>query len=304
MLKEYEEIGCNLCGRDNYQVIYEAKQMQVQERDLFGVYRASADEFLFDQLVKCKHCGLIYINPRLNYDTILKIYETGEDHDFISQAKAREKTFLNYIKLIEKYASKGKILDVGTGSGAFLNAAKKRGWQVYGIEPNKWLREWARKSYGIDIKNGTLIQQKYPDNFFDVVTLWDVLEHLGDPKAELWEIKRILKPSGLLVINFPNISSLLAKLAGRKWWFLLSVHLYYFTPQTLKKLLSLTGFSTLKTSMHFQYLSLGYLAYRAKAYNRGAYKIADRIINTLGLGDMLIPYYASQTNIFCQNEKK
>lgn len=301
---EYEIVKCNICDSDDYHVLYEADHGHVKNKDLLGVYRASADQFLFDQLVKCNTCGLIYVNPRLNCNTILRIYQTSEDQDFVSQAKAREKTFLKYVRQIEKHSPKGRILDVGTGSGAFLAAAKKRGWGVYGIELNTWLCAWITRNYNIEVKNGTLFEQRYPDSFFDVVTLWDVLEHMGDPKAVLSEIRRILKPNGLLVINFPNISSLLARLAGRKWWFLLSVHLYYFTPQTLRKLVRAVGFSSFKTGMHFQYLSLGYLVYRVKTYNMGAYKIANKIINTLGLGEMPIPYYAAQTNMFCRNEKR
>lgn len=301
---QYESVKCNLCDSQDYKVVYKAREPRERQRDLREVYRASGDEFLFDQLVKCSSCGLIYVNPRLKYEQILNIYRAGEDRDFVSQSLAREKTFANYAKLLEKYSPVGKILDIGTGSGAFLAAAKKRGWDVYGIEPNVWLSGWASKNYGINVQSGTLRAQNYPDNFFDVVTLWDVLEHVGDPKGELLEIGRILKPGGLLIVNFPDISSLLAKAFGRKWWFLLSVHLYYFSPRTMKKLLDSAGFKFFKKKMHIQYLSLGYLLGRIGSYNKGVAKFLGAIASISRTSNLLVPYYAAQTNIFCRNGKK
>ena len=111
-----------------------------------------------------------------------------------------------------------------------------------GCEPNKWLCEWGRKTYGLDIKPGTHFEQHYPDATFDVVTVWDVLEHAADPTAFLTECRRIMKPGGLLIVNYPDIDSWIAKRMGRRWPMLISVHLYFFTPKTLTDILRRTGF--------------------------------------------------------------
>ena len=85
---------------------------------------------------------------------------------FISQMKGRENTFGKFLDKIGKFHPQpGKILDVGTAGGSFLHAAKQRGWDVYGCEPNRWLCDWSKKHYGIDIKSGTIFEQKYQQNF-------------------------------------------------------------------------------------------------------------------------------------------
>ena len=93
----------------------------------------------------------------------------------------------------------------------------------------------------------------------DVATLWDVLEHTPDPKAVLVECRRALKPDGLLVVNYPDIGSLVARMMRRKWVFLISVHLYYFTLPTIGRMLELTGFHVIEHWQHWQRLGLGYI---------------------------------------------
>ena len=115
-------------------------------------------------------------------------------------------------------------------------------WNLFGVEVNEYAANLAREQ-GLDVRLGTLEQAHFPNDFFDVVTLWDVLEHLHDPAGCLQEIARILKPDGLLVIRVPNASGLAARMFGRYWaGFDAPRHLYVFTPATLAKLLALNHF--------------------------------------------------------------
>ena len=266
--KKFQLIKCNICKSDDFIIIFPPKYEDEKQIDLAIKFRSSGDETLIDQVVKCKKCGLMYINPRLNPKLIVKGYSEGTDETFVSQAKGRTITFEKCLKLIEKYKKKGKILDIGTAGGTFLHVAKKHGWDVYGIEPNKWMCKWGKKNYGINIKPGTLFDYKFKTNTFDVITLWDVLEHVPDPKKTLLEINRILKPSGLLIVNYPDAGSWIAKVMGKKWVFWLSVHLFYFTPKTIRKILNLTNFKITKIKPHFQTLGLGYLIFRMSAYSK------------------------------------
>jgi len=300
-----EIIPCDLCGSNKFSVVYSAQYEKEKDLDIIEKFRASGDELLIDQLVKCSRCGLIYINPRIKSNIIVKGYTEGSDETFVSQADAREVTFNKAVKKIEKYfPQKGKILDVGTAAGSFLAAAKKRGWDVYGCEPNKWLVEWGNKRYGLSLKQGTLFDQKYNSNFFDVVTLWDVIEHTPNPSEILQECNRVLKYKGLLIINYPDIGSLVARFMGQKWLFLNSVHLYYFTRKTIKSLLKKKDFEIKIIKPYFQSLEMDYLLFRASAISEMISKIGRFTVKILGIEKTLIPYWLGQTFIIAQKTKE
>ena len=298
---ELEYVNCNICGSDNYDIFYHA----IRQKTSPASFKSSSVEPGKDQIVKCSHCGLIYVNPRLKQKAIIKGYSEGSDERFISQARSREMTFERSIKLIEKYAkTKGKLLDIGTAGGSFLAVAKRNGWKVEGIEPNKWLCEWGKKHYGITIKQGTLEKNSFKKRSFDLVTLWDVLEHVSDPTNTLKRINSILKKNGLAVVNYPDISSPIAKLMHRKWVFILTVHLYYFTPMTIKRLLKKCGFKILVVKKHWQTLSLGYLADRLEPYTKIGHKIATKTINALHLEKMRIKYWLGQTFVIAKKVRE
>lgn len=300
MNNDYETVECNLCASKKFKVIY--KGISDEKGSPQEKYKSSGSQISSDQIVKCAKCGLMYVNPRLKQEIIVNGYSEGSDETFVSQAKGREITFNKCLKLIEKYRKKGKILDIGTAGGSFLHVAKKRGWEVHGVEPNKWLCKWGKKNYGIDIKQGTIFDNEFKEDYFDVVTLWDVLEHVSDPTKLLNECRRILKKKGILIVNYPDIGSWIARLMRSKWIFLLSVHLYYFTPKTIKATLGKTGFKTLKIKPHFQTLSLGYLAYRMEPYSRFLHKISKKGIALLKLNNFQMPYWLGQTLVIARKK--
>lgn len=291
----YETVPCNLCGSTEYVVKY---YPTVEEFDPSTVFGASNGIMGTQYVVKCLQCGLLYVNPRLKADFIVASYVQSSDELYASQAEGRERTFQRNLRIVERYApDKGKILDVGAAAGFFMNVARKGGWEPYGVEPSKWLSKYGREKLGIDIQQGTLRETGYPDGFFDVVTMWDVLEHVTDPLGELREVRRILKKGGILIINYPDIGTWIAKLAGRHWWFLLSVHLTYFSSDTLKQMLGKAGFEPIRTAMHFQTLSLDHLIKMVGIYNQTISRVSHRIVRIFRLEELPIPYYASQTNM-------
>jgi 2-polyprenyl-3-methyl-5-hydroxy-6-metoxy-1,4-benzoquinol methylase len=294
-----EHINCNLCGSPEYKVIFKG----IHEEGAKRKYKPSSYEVSKERIVKCSNCGLIYVNPRLKPEIVIKSYSEDSDETFISQAKGREATFIKCLKIIEKYApQKGKIIDIGTAGGSFIHIAKQNSWEVYGIEPNKWLCNWSKKHYNLDIKQGTLFNANYPDNYFDVITLWDVLEHTPNPKKVLIEINRILKKGGLLVVNYPDIGSWIAKLMKSKWVFLVTVHIFYFTKRTIRIILQKTGFKPLRIKPHFQKLSLGYLVDRMEVHNKTLYKIGKKLVNSLRINNLQITYWLGQTLVLARKK--
>ena len=145
------------------------------------------------------------------------------------------------------FFDKVKVLDIGCANGDYLAWLKELGWEPYGVEIDENCVKFARKEYGIDIFCGDLLETKFPDNYFDCVTMWQSLHIHHHPLQILREINRILKKNGLVVVSVPNINSLEAKLLKEKsFLFDIPRHLYDFSPRTLKNLLKKAGLRTEK----------------------------------------------------------
>lgn len=313
-LKNFEDVPCNLCGSKEFDIVFDAVPSENSEGIDTKKFHVTSASSVTERVVKCRKCGLVFISPRPVQSLVLEGYEKASGAEYVSQAPGRIETFRSAVKLLEKNAfPKGKpahpkVLDVGSAAGFFLKAAKDEGWDTYGVEPNEWMVKWGNKEYGLKMKAGTLESAGFKKDSFDVVTLWDVLEHVPDPKKTLKEVHGVLKKDGVVAINFPNIGSTLAKITGRKWWFLTSVHLYYFTPETLSKMLEEVGFETILVKRHYQKLNFGYMLEwhkkQSKASGKGT-KVHDALIGALKglhLYDKKITYYASQTFLLARKK--
>lgn len=236
-----ESVTCNLCGSANYTTLYHIPDLLL-ERD--------SEKFT---LVKCEQCGLVYQNPRptqiemeQHYPPDYEPFITDQHHNWILEKIYQygiEKRS-RVINSIKERKSGGRLLDLGCSTGLFLNTLKRNIlWDVWGIEISEFAAKIAQERYDLKVFQGTLEQANYPTNYFDVVTLWDVLEHLPDPAATLNEISRITKPHGNIVLRVPNYDSFDAKLFGSNWAGLdLPRHYYVFSRQNLIRLLSSKGF--------------------------------------------------------------
>ncbi|MFQ5531638.1 MAG: class I SAM-dependent methyltransferase [Candidatus Nanoarchaeia archaeon] len=290
------ELKCNLCGYDKFKTFFKTSG------DEEGVsFFPSSDVVGNDTLIKCKRCNLCFVHPILDENEILKEYAEYEDERFASQSKGRLITFGKNLKDIEGFTNPGRILDIGTANASFLYAAKKRGWKVEGVELNKYLIRWAKENYGLDIKQGTIFQHKFKEKF-DVVSAWDVLEHVTDPMKYLNKFKELIKEDGFLVINYPDYKSYVSRLLGKKWPFYLSVHLFYFDRNTITKYLNTLGFKILQIKPHVQYLDLGYVFFRARKYVGLPAIIMEKIIKVVGLHKKQVPYWIGQTLIIAKKD--
>jgi SAM-dependent methyltransferase len=291
-----EHIACNLCGADDPLVVYPARYAEAAARDLVRTFRASGDELLVDQLVRCRACGLEYIDPRPRGADIVGAYSQGDDPAYVSQVEARERTFADAVARIDGLRpQRGRILDIGTAAGAFLAAARARGWQVEGVEPNRWMAEWGSRHYGLQIRPGEIFDHDFPAGGFEVVTLWDVIEHTPDPSRVMRRVHELLKPGGLLVINYPDIGSWIARSLCRRWPFLSSVHLYYFTRRTIRRFLEQHGFAVLQVRPHYQRLELDYLLSRGDVISRTLSRTSRAVARTLRISHRQVPYWIGQT---------
>lgn len=233
--------ACVICGGVEYTTLYPARDR------LHGI----PGEFKLDE---CVSCGLITVHPRLSRKDSEKYYPS----DYISFPLAieDEKSWIRRVDrkyglekrcqaIIKRTNSPGRILDIGCATGIFLSGMKKHGWECYGIEPSGYAANYANKRFQINIFHGYLEESNFPAAFFDVITLWDVLEHLQDPVASLEHIHRLLKPGGMLVASLPNANAWERTWFGENWigWDV-PRHYNIFTPKTINLLLSKCNFET------------------------------------------------------------
>lgn len=291
-----ESVPCNLCGSTDLETVYDARADLERDHDLTDKFRASGDELLTQPLVRCRRCALLFVNPRIDTRAMLQGYAAGADPVYVSQMDARVRTFARTLRHIDRLRpARGRLLDVGTAAGAFLKAARDAGWDVTGIEPNAWLAEWGRTHYGVAIQVGSIDDVPLPAAHFDVVTLWDVIEHTPDPLHVLRRAHGLLAPGGLLIVNYPDIGSWIARLMGRRWPFLSSVHLYYFTRRTIRAILDRAGFDTVDIRPHLQRLELGYVISRGSVVSPALSRVGGRVVSALGVGGREVPYWLGQT---------
>jgi SAM-dependent methyltransferase len=300
-----EDVACAVCGGDGYEVVIPSRRDPMRPIDLQEVFRSSGDEPLQDQMVRCTTCGLHYVRPRLRWDLILEGYRGGTDENFVSQVAFRERTFRACLRKLESVTKpRGRrVLDVGAAGGSFLAMAREKGYEPLGCEPSTWMCAFARERYGLDLHPGTLFDMPVAKGSVDLLTLWDVIEHTPDPKAVLLRAHELLTPEGALVMSWPDYASLAARLLGRRWPFLLTIHLYYFTPATMTALLRRTGFEPLDYRPHFQTLELGYVAMRAAPYLGPLGGLLRGTVRALRLDRLPLAYWVGQTMVVAKKTR-
>lgn len=206
------------------------------------------------QISKCTKCGLVLMNPQPGQEVIKTFYQ-----DCLFERK-RKKRFVNRIKNIYEYSrlknilklkpNAKNVLDVGCANGSFLKICKRVGLDVYGTEISENAVEYCKKTLKtqnifLGDVNGVRNVKK-----IDVITLWDVFEHLRKPGEYLEHIYKILNSDGLLVIQTMDIASWSYKISKKNWGYFGDQHLFYFSKKTLSRLLGKHGFKIVKTKAY------------------------------------------------------
>lgn len=239
-----KSVSCNFCGSDGARPLHTLRDWQL---NLPGEF----------QLVECRVCGLMYLNPQPEWSDLIRHYP-DEYAPYAGKARPSGATYRRWsehygmrrrCRAIAQFQRGGRLLDVGCATGQFLDEMRRRGeWEPFGVEPVAAPAAFARDHFGLNVFAGTLGEAHFPEDMFDVVTFWDVLEHVADPRQTLRETYRILKPGGWLVTQVPEPNSWQARLFGRYWaGFDAPRHLYAFPQRTFRRQLGGLGFEAVAT---------------------------------------------------------
>jgi 2-polyprenyl-3-methyl-5-hydroxy-6-metoxy-1,4-benzoquinol methylase len=227
-----QRLACNLCGSGEARPLY-----------VIDGY----------DIVRCAGCGLAYVAEPVTAEQLQayygKAYFTGgQDKGYADYFANRDKRKAHYRSLLPALrrhlrSPQPRVLDVGCAAGFFLEVVREAGWSGKGVELSAFAAGHARTERGLDVFTGTLAQAGFADQSFDLVTLWDVIEHLTDPRAEIEHAHRVLRPEGLLAISTGDLGGATARIYGKRWALLAPPgHLFYFSRDTLGELLRRTGF--------------------------------------------------------------
>ena len=241
-----EEVACNICGSSESLPLFSTND--------YITHTAH-------KIVQCKSCGLTYVNPQPTKEELPSFYPEiyyGEEPFSYEKIDARSRH-----KKLRKFLSgrKGRILDVGCGKGLLLKLCKDAGWQVAGIELSEDSTRYARETLGLEVFTSLDEKHHLRDNSLDIITFFHSLEHLKDPLSYLNDVKRLLKPDGIIIIEVPRFNSFYSKIFRDKWFHLdVPRHLFHFDDHTIKKLIILAGYHIIEIKKYaLMYDSFGAL---------------------------------------------
>ena len=287
-----ESVLCNLCGSDRHET-------HLVRSDLNLFYKGDF------RLVRCVACGHVYLNPRPTAEELPVYYPENYDQyvEAISQQPSllfrwdRQYGLRKRCRAVLRHRQNGRLLDVGCATGNFLDAMRQNsGWEVQGIELSRFASEYARAKLGLSVHTGTVEDAVLPTEYFDVITLWDVLEHLPDPTRALRILWRWLKPEGLLLLNTPNLDSLDARVFGRYWiGYELPRHHHVFSERSLGLLLAKTGFRIVSAGCwygsHAAFASSIRFWLRDRSLNARWRPLAEKMLFLLPVRLIALPYF-------------
>lgn len=233
-------------------------------------------------IYQCTTCGLATWNwaafdPATFYDAS---YWASPDvtkgyADYFALSQATHRTHQQRLRWLRRLyereaatapATSARLLDAGCGPGFFVQATNASGWQAAGVEVSQFAVGFARTQLGQNVWQGQVNDADLGEKTYDVVTLWDVIEHLPDPAAALHALAARLRPGGLLALSTGDVGSLVARLSGSRWHlFTLPEHLWFHTRASLRRLLQQAGLSVVDERYELCWYTLRYMVERGEA---------------------------------------
>lgn len=282
-------IVCNLCGQDNAKLLYRPRLSP-------------------GPVVCCHNCGLVYVNPIENperlaggdHNKIASFVERQYKQVYLTETRVKRKLYMEILDRIESVTSRiGTLLDLGSYLGLFMQAAESRGWRCKGIEPERDAWQFSVQELGLDVCLGTLSTCTFEPQSFDAIVLLQVLEHVLDPRQTLRQIRRLLRPNGVLLVEVPNIDCPSFKILGKWHRHFAAHHFTFFTAKTLTELLGQCGFQVLDVRFPYRVISIRLLSFGLRMWYPSIYKLMAPILNITPLKNCVLNFHLREVVSIC-----
>lgn len=217
-------------------------------------------------MLRCCECGHLQVEPMPRAEELQTAYGDAASEDYEAEEAGQRATAAAELRRIERHVpARGRLVDLGSWVGFLASEAKRRGWDVVGVEPSRWAASRAR-ARGVEVIEAPLLEADLPPGSFAVVTMGDVIEHLPDPGAALDRVARLLAPGGVVWMATPDAGSRLARILGPRWWSVIPTHLHLFTRRGMRLLLESHGFEVLDAGTSPKTFSVAYYLERLGGY--------------------------------------
>ena len=229
-MNNYLENQCEICGSESF------------DPKFIAYDRNNKTTGQIFKIMECKGCGVNQTLPlpdlaELSQYYPLPYYPTGYVSEKYYQSHIA-RFQLAKIKIIQAFAQTGRLLDIGCGVGHFIRTALNQGYKAECVEFSETAAAVGRERWNLQIVSGDFLSSQFMPESFDIITLWQVFEHLREPRSVLCKIYKLLKPNGLLVIAVPNFASVQARVFRNRWYHLdVPRHLFHYSPESLVKIL-------------------------------------------------------------------
>jgi 2-polyprenyl-3-methyl-5-hydroxy-6-metoxy-1,4-benzoquinol methylase len=262
---------CPICGQQHTRVLFRPKESP-------------------GPISRCQNCGMVFIgiiqddhalifsgpvtygqpDPKILTSSNLADVSDSWEFKFLPDKEvewpALQQNASDVLQRIERYTNmprtRGRILDFGSGWGFFLAVAKERSWVTYGLEPLSPCAVYARATFGLNIITDTLRENTFPSDFFDVITSFQVFEHLPNPKEDIQHLHKMLRQDGIILIEVPNFETWTMRMMKSRHRHFVQDHINFYSIQTLSQLLANSGFEVIDTYCPTRRMSVRHLVRR------------------------------------------
>ena len=260
-MREHEPVACVSCGSTHHIELYAARRGDKSTvQDISPYSCATHSTRTHSEILKCLSCGLIFMKPELSAKELVQEYADAVDPVYRDNLQARVTTFRYNLAQVRRYFSPGdRVLEIGSYCGAFLKVAREEGIDIMGVEPSGWAVDVSAGVSDAPVIRGTTADIPDEVGKFNVAVAWDVLEHFADPVAELRRINGLLADDGKLLFSTLMIDNWFPKATGKHWPWLMDMHLFYFTEESIRNILKQTGFEIIDDRKYCHIVTLEYL---------------------------------------------
>lgn len=290
---------CRNCGGHFHAELYGQRKKQLNDAAHQAYSCSNHRVRTHNTIWRCLTCGVVFMEPQLNGDALVRAYTETEDPAYLENIRARYATSRYNLNRVWKYVSPGnRLLDVGSYCGAFMKIAASRGLEVTGVEPSQWAAAMSKQVIEAPVIQGTLENVPMEKGLFDIITLWDVLEHFEDPASELRKISNLLTPDGYFFFSTLMVDNWFPRMTGKYWPWYMDMHLYYFTMPTISDLLDRAGFEILESMNYCHIITAEYLLTKLGTLGiPGASGLSAKLA-ARPMGKALIPFRFGDIKLF------